>query len=45
MEQLYVSSALERAGRFSTGMERSPAARQALRVGSFADGYERIGRR
>jgi hypothetical protein len=38
-------SASERVGRFSTGTEASPQAPGALRVGSFADGYERIGRR
>jgi hypothetical protein len=31
-------------GHFSTGIERDPAAPSVLRHGSFADGYELVGR-
>jgi hypothetical protein len=34
-----------RRGRFCTGLERSPESSSALRLGSFADGSERIPRR
>jgi hypothetical protein len=32
-------------GRFSTGIEQLPETPSHLRVGSFADGYEQVGRR
>ena len=34
-----------RRGRFCNGIERSPESSSALRLGSFADGSERIPRR
>jgi hypothetical protein len=44
MQARFDSPGMESVGRFSTGMENSPEAPAARRVGSFADGGETVRR-